>query len=97
MSNAARKARKRAGIKFVKPAKVGTPLEDRHVPLVLKKGPDGNLGWHESTRALRRLKRHKDAAAGRLRFSKGRVGWRSWMWGLGLVWRMPGRGVSTGV
>ena len=29
MSNAARKARKRAGIKFEKPAKVGTPLESR--------------------------------------------------------------------
>lgn len=29
MSNTARKARKRAGIPFVKAAKVGTPLEDR--------------------------------------------------------------------
>ncbi len=29
MSNTARKARKRAGIKFSKPAKVGTPLEER--------------------------------------------------------------------
>jgi hypothetical protein len=29
MATAARKARKRAGIKFNKPAKVGTPLEDR--------------------------------------------------------------------
>lgn len=29
MSNAARKARKRAGIKFEKAAKVGTPVEDR--------------------------------------------------------------------
>ena len=33
MSTAARKARKRAGIKFEKPAKVGTPLELRRATI----------------------------------------------------------------
>jgi hypothetical protein len=33
MSTAARKARKRAGEKFVRPEKVGTPVEERGVDL----------------------------------------------------------------
>ena len=56
MSTAATKARKRAGEKHRKIGvpKTGTPLGDRHIPLVWKKGPDGKLGWHQSNRALSR-------------------------------------------
>ena len=54
MSTKARKARKRAGIPFVKAPKVGTPLEERAVPLVSRK-VDGVLGWHPSNRAVKKL------------------------------------------
>jgi hypothetical protein len=36
MSTAARKARKRAGVQFTHPTKVGTPIEDRALPVVRK-------------------------------------------------------------
>jgi hypothetical protein len=59
MSNTARKARKRAGIKFSKPARIATPLEDRSIPAVTDKngrvkGPDVT---HMSNRAVMRLAR----------------------------------------
>lgn len=58
MSTKARKARKRAGVKFEKAnagaAKVGTPVEERSVPLVLKKR-DGAFGYFPSNRALRKV------------------------------------------
>lgn len=49
MSNAARKARKKAGIKFERTAKVGTPFLERmniFAPVF-----DKRRGWHESARA----------------------------------------------
>lgn len=50
MSTAARKARKRAGIRFEKPAKVGTPVMQRSVPLVM----DGSGMLWPSKRARRK-------------------------------------------
>lgn len=52
MSTAARKARKRAGIKFFKEPKVGTPLAQRSVGIHYQptKG-----GFMESNRALRKI------------------------------------------
>ena len=70
MSNTARKARKRAGIRFEKPAKVGTPREERWVQLVWKRGPLGTLGLYPSARAQKRIRRQQDAAAGRSRWNK---------------------------
>lgn len=52
MSNTARKARKKAGIPFVRQPKVGTPPEERSVPWLQTK-----QGMKPSGRAVRRLKR----------------------------------------
>jgi hypothetical protein len=60
MGNAARKARKRAGIKFSKPAKVATPLEDRSIPAVTKKTPFGMVTG-QSNRAVAKLVRMIEA------------------------------------
>lgn len=69
MSNTARKARKRAEIKFEKAPKVGTPREERAVPMVQRK-VKGVLRTLPSARALKRIKRQQDAAAGRSRWNK---------------------------
>ncbi len=70
MSTKDRKARKRAGERFVKAPKEATPREERFVPLVLKKGRDGILGYYPSNRAMKRIKRQQDAVAGRSRWNK---------------------------
>lgn len=57
MSTAARKARKKAGIPFSKPAKVGTPPHERFVQDVLKKGVFGVLGMYPSNRAKAKIAR----------------------------------------
>lgn len=69
MSTAARKARKRAGIKFEKAPKVGTPLEDRTVPMV-QRMVKGMFRILPSARARKRIKRQLDASAGRSRWNK---------------------------
>ena len=51
MATTARKARKRAGIQFSKPAKVGTPIEERAIPFVQEK----NGSVHPSRSAIKRL------------------------------------------
>ena len=53
MSNAARKARKRSGEKFTKPAKVGTPLEQRKIEPVFDRA-SGSM--HPSRRQYRKIK-----------------------------------------
>lgn len=63
MSNAARKARKRAGIPFEKPAKRGTRIVDRIIPLVQKKGPKGPY-VEQSHRAAKRNWLHYQASQG---------------------------------
>lgn len=71
MANAARKERKRLGIKIVKAAKVGTPPEDRAIPVVQDRAgrSAGIVITHPSNRAVTRIKRRfghvfgdKDAA-----------------------------------
>lgn len=58
MSNAARKARKKAGIQFSKPAKVGTPPHERAIPEVFKRdGFLGVLGMWPSNRAKAKIAR----------------------------------------
>jgi len=63
MANAERKARKRAGIKFSKPEKIGTPLEERSIPAVTDRQgrAKGPLVPHASNRAIMRLARMIDA------------------------------------
>ncbi|MFE4469516.1 hypothetical protein ACFRFH_11940 [Leifsonia sp. NPDC056824] len=63
MGHRERKARKRAGIKFSKPAKVGTPLELRAINTVTKK-VDEVLMTVPSGRGKKRIKRHQDVIAG---------------------------------
>lgn len=55
MANTERKARKRAGIKFTKPAKVGTPLLERVIPTVHDRNGRsvGPLITHLSKRVLK--------------------------------------------
>lgn len=72
MSNTARKARKRAGIRFEKAPKVGTPREERAVPYV-QKLVDGVWVTVPAVRATKRIKRQQDAAAGRSRWNKGGI------------------------
>ncbi len=67
MGNTERKARKRAGIPFVHPVKVGTARSDRAVPQVRKK-VDGIFGIFPSNRAMKRLKQQQDAAEGKSRW-----------------------------
>lgn len=57
MSTAARKIRKRSGEKFVRIAKVGTPLEDRQVPVVTDRNGRvvGPIINHFSKRVWNRL------------------------------------------
>lgn len=63
MSNAARKARKKAGIQFSKPAKVGTPPHVREIPQVFKRGGFGRvLGMWPSNRAQAKIARRYGAA-----------------------------------
>jgi hypothetical protein len=63
MGHAERKARKRAGIKFSKPAKVATALEDRSIPAVTDKNGRirGADVTHMSNRAVKRLARMIEA------------------------------------
>lgn len=58
MSTAARKARKRAGIKFSKPAKVGTPITERVAYYGLVPGAPGTK-FAGSTRGRSEKKREK--------------------------------------
>lgn len=53
MSTAARKTRKRSGENLVKPAKVGTPLEERKIEPVFDRASGG---MHPSRRQYRRVK-----------------------------------------
>ena len=57
MSNTARKARKKAGIQFSKPAKVGTPPYERAIPEVRKKHPLFGPGLFPSNRAMKKTVR----------------------------------------
>lgn len=58
MPTAARKARKRAGIKFVHPTKVGTPYMERVIPMVYNDALSG-----PSARARKKLKGYADITA----------------------------------
>lgn len=64
MSTAARKARKRVGERLARVEKAGTPVEERAVRMVWKKGPMGALGWIPSNRERAAVKRRLDAAKG---------------------------------
>lgn len=73
MSTAARKARKRAGIKFEKPAKVGTPMELRAVSIsaqwavldgMLRRGEITKQEWRRAGAGVDRGKRAVDAVKG---------------------------------
>lgn len=61
MSTAARKARKRAGIQFQHPVKVGTPIEQRAVPAVYKRDSVFGLGNYPSNRAQTKLANQRQA------------------------------------
>ena len=63
MSNAARKARKRAGEKFVKAPKVGTPIELRAIPQVMKHDPVFGYGVFPSNRAAKKVADRKKLLA----------------------------------
>lgn len=54
MSNTSRKLRKRSGEKFVRVPKVGTPIEERFVPIVLETKKLGLGLSHPSHRALKK-------------------------------------------
>lgn len=57
MSTAARKARKRAGEKFHHPEKVATPITERHIPEVVRRGKTG-FGFYPSNRAAKKAAAH---------------------------------------
>lgn len=63
MSTAQRKARKRAGIQFEKPAKVGTPLQERAWFAGLVMGPQGTR--HAGKQQERSAKKKARALAAR--------------------------------
>jgi hypothetical protein len=55
MSNTARKARKRARVQFEKPAKVGTPIDERAIPQVTRMDAVFGYGVHPSNRAKKKV------------------------------------------
>lgn len=59
MANTERKARKRAGIQFTKPAKIGTPLSERAIPFVMDSNgkPSGVAVQHPSKRYAKKLQK----------------------------------------
>lgn len=72
MSTTARKARKRAGIKFVKAAKIGTPQGARAPRMVFDRNgaTAGVQVQHASNRYAKQIKRRIDAINGKLRWAK---------------------------
>ncbi len=96
MSTAARKARKRAGIPFVKAQKVGTPVEERSFvtgPVFRRYGDEGlHLG---TARSVRRIERFI-ASGGRPRLN-GKISDATDESRMGLVrrWLNRVRGTST--
>jgi hypothetical protein len=53
MGNAARKARKRAGIQFVHPAKTPTPFFDRSIFHLIRDKKNGDVRESSKARAIR--------------------------------------------
>jgi hypothetical protein len=64
VSTAARKARKRAGEKFEKAPKVGTPVEERAIPQVMKHDRVFGYGAFPSNRAAKKVADRKKLLAG---------------------------------
>lgn len=61
MPTKARKARKRAGEKLIKEPKVGTPRNERFIPVYNRQGPFG-FGAYPSARQKRKLAKQEMAA-----------------------------------